>query len=180
MTERPTGGERLPWLLTLIFFALGGLWLASSFFSGGGASTTESIDETAAGAETSDVEGAAVENETETNPDRLDRFTISVSGDILIHERVGDAARTGENTFNFDPLFAPVQNLIASRDFSICHLEVPISSTNQDLSFSSAAFRAPMELPQALRNAGFDSCSVASNHAWDSGCLLYTSDAADE
>lgn len=176
MTQPDPGGrrDRTAWFLTLLFFGLGLLWLGTSF--GASSSSTDSASDTEE--ETADEAGDAEDPETSEvlaaqaappPPDRQDRFTISASGDIIVHERVGDAARIGENTYNFDPLFAPVQNLIASRDFSICHLEVPISSTNQDLSFSNAAFRAPMELPAALKAAGFDSCSVASNHAWDSG-----------
>ena len=99
------------------------------------------------------VEGASdgtVDGDNSQAGDRANRFTISASGDILIHERVAEAAQTGENTYDFAPLFAPAQNLIASRDFAICHLEVPLSSTNDDLSFSEGVFRAPMELADAL------------------------------
>jgi len=176
MTQTPPparGGAT--WALTVLFFALGALWLASSFF--GDSTTADSSDVLAAGTEP-DAADAAAAAEASATPDREDRFTVSASGDIIIHGRVGEAAATGDASYDFNPLFAPVQNLIASRDFSICHLEVPISSTNQDLSFDSAAFRAPMELPAALKAAGFDSCSVASNHAWDSGQTSVTSTIA--
>ncbi len=171
--------DRITWTLTLVFFALGGVWLASSFFAtpstigadtaaDSASSDSEATDDVAQ----ADATAAATEDSA---PDRAQSFTISVSGDIIIHERVGQAAEVSPGVYDFNPLFAPVQNLIASRDFSICHLEVPISSTNQDLSFSNAAFRAPMELPAALKAAGFDSCSLASNHAWDSGVSSVTS-----
>lgn len=169
--------EKISWYLSLALIGLGALGLAASFRTDDtGATSSGNEDQAAAD------DGIAGDVDDEANPDdtlstavgdatdaRADRFTISASGDIIIHGRVGDAANTGENTYDFTPLFAPVQNLISSRDFAICHLEVPISSTNQDLSFSAAAFRAPMELPAAIKAAGFDSCSVASNHAWDSG-----------
>lgn len=181
-TARPPRFDRFSWTLTMVFFALGGLWFVSSFFEG---STNFAADTTTS------EDGDALEVSSDTDetvdadataqaavPDRADSFTISASGDILIHERVGQAAEVSPGVYDFAPLFAPVQNLIASRDFSICHLEVPISSNNQDLSFSNAAFRAPMELPAALKAAGFDSCSLASNHAWDSGESSVTSTIA--
>lgn len=96
-------------------------------------------------------------------------FTVTVSGDVLIHERVADAARTSSG-WDFAQLFEPVAPIITSADLAICHLEVPISSTNDDLAFGAqGVFRAPKELAAGLKAAGFDSCSVASNHAYDSG-----------
>ncbi len=165
--------ERISWYLGLALIALGALGLASSFRDDDSTNITSGNEDQVAAGETSPGEttpdgdplSTAVAGQTNS---RADRFTISASGDILIHERVADAATTSDG-FDFAPLFAPAQNLIASRDFAICHLEVPISSTNQDLAYTQGVFRAPMELADAIKGAGFDSCSVASNHAWDSG-----------
>lgn len=170
MTDSSTQrADNVVWFLIMALFALGALSLIASF-SGDGTSIAS-----AAGATVDTDSGSSAGNvdptgtgETAAASGRSDRFTISASGDILIHERVAEAAAT-ETGFDFSPLFAPVQNLIASRDFAICHLEVPISSNNTDLSYSSGVFRAPTELASAIKAAGFDSCSVASNHAWDSG-----------
>lgn len=178
MTEKRSGrnGNNFMWALTLGLFALGGLSLFASFGDDGATSSldndalqaagvrSEANGDSEEGAEGADADGTSGNNGTPA----ADRFTISASGDILIHERVAEAAQTGDTTYDFAPLFAPVQNLIASRDFAICHLEVPLSSTNEDLAFDGV-FRAPMELADALAGAGFDSCSLASNHSWDSG-----------
>lgn len=161
--------ERISWYFGLALIALGVLGLATSFrdsdssLSSLAADTATAADDTEASSDADDATEVAA-----AAASRADRFTVSASGDILIHERVADAATTSDG-FDFAPLFAPVQNLIASRDFSICHLEVPISSTNQDLAYTQGVFRAPMQLADAIKSAGFDSCSVASNHAWDSG-----------
>lgn len=177
--QRSAWGERNVWLLIAALFALGALWLGSSFdFSSDDSNTSTASSTDDQNADDASADNGAGDANDDPRTDRADRFTVSASGDIIIHGRVGDAAQTGDATYDFLPLFAPVQNLIASRDFAICHLEVPISSTNQDLSFSSAAFRAPMELPAAIKAAGFDSCSVASNHAWDSGESSVTSTIA--
>lgn len=101
-----------------------------------------------------------------------ERFTISASGDILIHARVAEAAATDDG-HDFTPLFANVKPRIEAADLAICHLEVPLSATNDDLAFGGdsdgGAFRAPNQLADALVDTGFDFCSTASNHAYDSG-----------
>ena len=168
----PRGAEGPIWVLVLALFGLGVASLAGSFF-GDSPPATAVLSDNESSAEpedNADTENASPIDAPSPNavPTRADRFTISASGDILIHERVAEAAATPTG-YDFSPLFAPVQNLIASRDFAICHLEVPISSTNDDLSFSNGVFRAPTELAAALKAAEFDTCSVASNHSWDSG-----------
>lgn len=171
-TNGPQRAEGAIWFLILALFGLGAFSLAASFLG-----DDENPLATAATSDSADADPGAADNggaagEGSLNPanaqTRADRFTISASGDILIHERVAEAATTPTG-YDFTPLFAPVQNLIASRDFAICHLEVPISSTNTDLAYSDGVFRAPTELAAALKAAEFDTCSVASNHAWDSG-----------
>ena len=190
MTERHTErtGESFVWALTTGFFALGAL---SLFLSFGGDSDADGVNAngTANGDVSADAE-PTIDTDGDGVPDAVaddatagvppgstaaDRFTISASGDILIHERVAEAATNADGSFDFAPLFNPVRDLIATRDFAICHLEVPLSSTNDDLAFSEGAFRVPLELADAIQGVGFDSCSVASNHAWDSGEASVTS-----
>jgi poly-gamma-glutamate capsule biosynthesis protein CapA/YwtB (metallophosphatase superfamily) len=94
-------------------------------------------------------------------------FTIAASGDILIHSAVAErAARYGAGSFDFRPMFAPVRPLIAGADLAVCHLETPLSETNEGLS-SYPIFNAPREVAQAAAYAGFDFCSTASNHSYD-------------
>jgi len=61
-----------------------------------------------------------------------------------------------------------IEPWVASADFSICHLESVLSSTNTDLSFYPR-YIAPNQIADALQAAGWDACSVASNHALDGG-----------
>ena len=160
--------ERISWYFSLALIALGVVGLAASFRDSDPSISAVTDDTETADGSSGGSDDAESTDVAATTEGRADRFTVSASGDILIHGRVADAATTSDG-FDFTPLFAPVQNLIASRDFSICHLEVPISSTNQDLAYTEGVFRAPMQLADAIKGAGFDSCSVASNHAWDSG-----------
>jgi poly-gamma-glutamate synthesis protein (capsule biosynthesis protein) len=65
-------------------------------------------------------------------------------------------------------MFARVKPILENADLAICHLEVPLSPTNDDLS-SYPLFSAPHELADALADAGYDGCSTASNHSYDRG-----------
>ena len=189
VTGQSTGitSDNFVWVLAVGLFALGALSLFLSFDG----EPVLPLDTTASangeGVPTIDTDGDGVLDtpvaDDEATSDGLgtaaaNRFTISASGDILIHERVAEAATTAEGAFDFAPLFNPVRDLIATRDFAICHLEVPLSSTNDDLAFTDGTFRVPMELADAIQGVGFDSCSVASNHAWDSGETSVTSTIA--
>lgn len=61
-----------------------------------------------------------------------------------------------------------IEPWVASADFAICHLESVLSSTNSNLSFYPR-YIAPNQIADALAAAGWDACSVASNHALDDG-----------
>ncbi len=93
--------------------------------------------------------------------------TMAFSGDILIHSPVWQAADTGAG-YDFAPMLAPVATQLSAADAAICHLEVTLARPEDPLS-SYPRFRAPRELAANLASAGFDGCSVASNHALDFG-----------
>ncbi len=98
------------------------------------------------------------------------RLTIAMSGDVLIHTSLRTAAARNqpEGRFDFRPMFAPLRPVLAAADLALCHLEVPLAADNAGLS-SYPRFNAPWEVAQGLAHAGYDGCSVASNHAWDQG-----------
>ena len=58
--------------------------------------------------------------------------------------------------------------ILAGADLALCHLESPLSMDDDDLSFRGT-FRVPSSLADAIAGAGYDGCSLASNHALDSG-----------
>jgi poly-gamma-glutamate capsule biosynthesis protein CapA/YwtB (metallophosphatase superfamily) len=99
-------------------------------------------------------------------------FTLIASGDVLTHGAVLERARAyGRRLgqpYDFRPLFADLRPIVSDADLAVCHLEVPLSRTSQDIS-SWPAFNAPPQLAVALRWAGYDACSTASNHAMDQG-----------
>ncbi len=94
-------------------------------------------------------------------------FTIAATGDLLIHESVADAARTADG-WDFSPMFAHVAPILRDADLAVCHVETPMSPNNARLSYFPA-FIVPRELASAIAYAGYDTCSLASNHATDAG-----------
>ena len=99
-------------------------------------------------------------------------LTLVASGDVLPHGPVlrraaDDGARAGQR-YDFRPMLAELRPLVAGADLALCHLEVPLSRDGRAVA-SWPSFNAPPELAPALRWAGYDACSTASNHAMDRG-----------
>jgi poly-gamma-glutamate capsule biosynthesis protein CapA/YwtB (metallophosphatase superfamily) len=99
-------------------------------------------------------------------------LTLVASGDVLPHGPVlrraaDDGARAGQR-YDFRPMLAELRPLVAGADLALCHLEVPLSRDGRTVA-SWPSFNAPPELAAALRWAGYDACSTASNHAMDRG-----------
>jgi poly-gamma-glutamate synthesis protein (capsule biosynthesis protein) len=112
------------------------------------------------------------------------RFTLAAAGDVLIHRRLADlaaenAAKPG--SWDFAPMLEPIAPWVSSADFAICHLESVLSPRNTGLSYWPR-YVAPNAIADALAGAGWDACSVASNHALDGGFtgVVDTLDELDE
>ena len=94
-------------------------------------------------------------------------FTIAATGDLLIHGPVADSARTSDG-WDFTSMFDSVAPILRQADLAVCHVESPMSPDNARLSYYPA-FLVPRELAEAIAYAGYDTCSLASNHATDGG-----------
>ncbi len=96
-----------------------------------------------------------------------EQFTVSTSGDLLIHSPVWyDALAYGEGDYDFGPMFEPVKRYIKGPALSICHVETPIT-TGEPSGFP--IFSAPSALAGAIGKAGWKACDTASNHSVDQG-----------
>ena len=97
--------------------------------------------------------------------DPVTRFTVSTSGDLLIHSPVWlDALANGGGEYDFGPMFEPIRRFIKGPALSICHVETPIT-TGEPSGFP--IFSAPSALAGAIRKAGWRACNTASNHSVD-------------
>ncbi|WP_330462052.1 CapA family protein [Streptomyces sp. NBC_00820] len=89
-------------------------------------------------------------------------FTLVASGDILPHTSVLERANydAGGNGYDFRPMLAAVQPVVARADLALCHLET--------LS-AQPALTPPPQLAWDLAAAGYDGCSTASDGSLDDG-----------
>ena len=99
-------------------------------------------------------------------------FSLIATGDVLTESPVLIAAGTNAG-YDFAPLFAPIAPMLSSVDIAICHMEMPIGAPGDrpgvygHSPFGGNLILAPYEIAGALRAAGFDRCSTASNHSND-------------
>ena len=94
-------------------------------------------------------------------------FTIAATGDLIIHKAVARTARTADG-WDFTPMFSQVREILRAADLAVCHLETPMSPDNERIS-SYPRFNVPNQLADAIAHAGYDTCSLASNHSADTG-----------
>jgi poly-gamma-glutamate capsule biosynthesis protein CapA/YwtB (metallophosphatase superfamily) len=97
---------------------------------------------------------------------------LLASGDVLPHRSVVERARAygarSGRRYDFRPMFAAIRPIVSAADLAVCHLETPLSPSGRQLS-GYPAFNAPPQLAAAIRHAGYDACSTASNHSLDRG-----------
>lgn len=107
---------------------------------------------------------------TEAPPPPRRTAQLAFTGDTLSHRGVVRQAAvnaTGtEVDYDFGPMFDHVRDTLSAADVAICHLETPLSADNTRLS-GYPTFNVPHELATALKDAGYDGCSFASNHSLD-------------
>jgi hypothetical protein len=99
-------------------------------------------------------------------------ITMAFTGDILLHSPVyNQAAANGRSAglaYDFRPMFARVKAQLSAADLAICHQETPLSANDTGV-IGYPVFNSPHEIAPAVADAGYDGCSLASNHSFDHG-----------
>lgn len=161
----PDNERRVTWRLSQLLVLGAFFVLVSSFWNSEKSEQTAQVDPSV----TSENSTTTAASDAINKPDDARSFTFAASGEILVHEFVADAARSSDgNSWDFMYMFESVQQVLVSADLSICHLETPLSENNSSLSYYPN-FEVPYELADAISSAGYDGCSVASNHSLDTG-----------
>jgi poly-gamma-glutamate synthesis protein (capsule biosynthesis protein) len=96
------------------------------------------------------------------------RFTVSVSGDLLMHSPLLERAlANGDGSeYDFAPFFDRIAPYVRRADLGLCHVETPMAPGPPA---SYPIFNTPTGLAASVRRAGWDACSTASNHSLDQG-----------
>jgi poly-gamma-glutamate synthesis protein (capsule biosynthesis protein) len=98
-------------------------------------------------------------------------LTVLAAGDVLVHPEVwqqaaADARAAGGTGYDFFPMFERVSPAISGADLAICHMEVVVGSGEPS---GFPYFKAPPQVVDGVKKAGFDACSTVSNHTLDQG-----------
>ena len=94
-------------------------------------------------------------------------FTLSATGDILMHLTVINAAATN-GSYDFDPMFTFLKDYVSAADLAVGNLETTLASTNNGYNYSGyPRFNCPDEIVDGVKNAGFDLLLTSNNHAYD-------------
>lgn len=91
---------------------------------------------------------------------------IAAVGDILIHDRVYQTANMGDGRYDFTPMFSQVKPYLQAADIAFANQETMIGGVELGLS-SYPCFNSPVEIGDALKDAGIDIVSMANNHTLD-------------
>ncbi|MER7509398.1 CapA family protein [Streptomyces lavendulae] len=97
-------------------------------------------------------------------------FTLVASGDVLPHTSIIQraAADAGGDGYDFRPMFSGVKPVVSAADLALCHMETTYGEDAGPFS-GYPAFVSPPAVADALKDAGYDGCSTASNHTLDDG-----------
>lgn len=92
--------------------------------------------------------------------------TLTMVGDILLHDRIHDYSVQEDGNYNYDTIFANLTEEISVADVALVNQEVLIGGKELGIS-GYPAFNSPKEVGDALAKAGFDIVLHATNHALD-------------
>lgn len=101
--------------------------------------------------------------ETEKAPPQI---TLVMTGDMLLHTRVTEAAKQADGSYNFDAVFAHVAQEIQTADVALVNQEVIIGGEELEIT-GYPCFNAPYAFADALIDTGFDVICHGTNHALD-------------
>lgn len=137
---------------------------------------------------TSMLQENTAESELVAEPEPIVKtIQLSAVGDILIHDRVYNDASVGPNQYDFTPKIELVKPFMEKADITFANQETVIGGVEIGLS-SYPTFNSPVEIGDALKDAGVDIVSMANNHTidkkdravplaldyWDKIGMLYT------
>lgn len=117
---------------------------------------------------------------------RTESFTVVATGDVLVHQggplvrRAAAAGKANGTGYDFRGVFTAVAPTIRAADLAICHLETPVADPRGPFT-GYPSFDVQPQIIDALKDAGYDTCSTASNHSLDAGFggVVRTLDALD-
>jgi Bacterial capsule synthesis protein PGA_cap len=126
------------------------------------------VGRNAGGGEPATPRQAARQEVKQQREEKPVHFTVSASGDLLIHSAVWERALAlgGGTSYDFAPELAELRPYVADASLGICHVETPMTPAPPT---SYPIFNTPPALAQGIKATGWDVCDTASNHSLDQG-----------
>lgn len=110
--------------------------------------------------------GLAVQETTKGHIEPVE-ISLLATGDNLVHNRVYERAyNEATDTYDFNYMFEPIRELTESADIAVINQETMFVADREQIS-NYPAFGTPMEMGDAIINAGFDVVLGATNHTYD-------------
>lgn len=98
--------------------------------------------------------------------------TILLTGELFWQDQTWLGAQLDAKgasaEFDFSPMLEGVKKTVSGASLAICHEEVPIAASGATLS-GFPSYSVPPQVAPAIKNTGFDACTVNSAHALDQG-----------
>ncbi len=164
---------RMPLIITFsVVLVLGSVFML--FFSEPSIKTgdgTVPSEPSSADASPSDTSVADISStEPPLEPEAPDCITIQMGGDVLLHDSVLKAAKTGDSSYGYISDYFSLFNDIFVSDLNIVNLEGPVDANGKNRDVKGyPVFNMPYEILTVLKNINVDVCITANNHTCDMG-----------
>ncbi len=111
---------------------------------------------------------AATTEPAKAELEKAAHFTVSASGDLLMHQPLLDRALANGNgdEYDFAPFFSKIKPYVEGVDLGLCHMETPMGPGPPT---TYPIFNTPTGLAASVHRSGWDACDTASNHSLDGG-----------
>jgi poly-gamma-glutamate synthesis protein (capsule biosynthesis protein) len=99
-------------------------------------------------------------------PVEVKTATIGVMGDLLLHPQVQEGSRTGDDTYDFNPMFQYIKPYIEELDYGVINFEGTLSTKEWGYS-GYPLFKYPENVIDSTLATGFKLMLTANNHIGD-------------
>ena len=102
-----------------------------------------------------------------TEPYVTTTASIGVTGDVLVHGPLIQAAKESDGSYDFTSMYKHIEPYFKEFDFMVANLEVTLGGTAAGPYQGYPAFNCPDSMVDALKSAGVDMLLTANNHSYD-------------
>jgi len=138
--------------------------------SGGTSSESSSVPVISQAPKSTLATGASIESSIENGDVFTAEATISMVGDVLLHQRMRNAGLVSGTSYDYSSYFSEIKYHFDKVDFNIFNMEGPIDAKGDNKGLASyPCFNYPYQLAANLKDAGFHAAITSNNHAFDQG-----------